>query len=279
VNSFLKRLAVDVPLLSIDHLAFIACQAMDPGDVQLAEHPMMKKLREQCVSKPEMSGDVAIVPVEGALAYRPDPFEMALFGVEDSRTVTQNIHDAASNPSVKGVLLRMDTPGGMMLGGPEIADAVAMCRQQKPVVAHIGGMGASLGYMVASQANEVIANKSAIVGSIGVIASVADYSALLAKIGIKLEHFTNKDAKFKAIGAMGTALSDEQRDHLQQRVESAYGVFKDAVLSARPQVKTEAMQGQTFRGSEAKDMGLVDRIGPENFALAVLRSAITGRSQ
>jgi signal peptide peptidase SppA len=271
MNSFLKRLAVDVPLLSVEHLAFMACQMMTADDVQLAEHPMMKRLREQCASKPEMNGDIAVIPVEGALAHRPDPFEMALFGVDDSRTVTRNIQDAASDASVKGVLLRMDTPGGMMLGGPEIADAVALCRQQKPVVAHIGGMGASLGYMIASQANEVIANKSAIVGSIGVIASVADYSALLARIGIKLEHFTNKDAKFKAIGAAGTSLTDEQREHLRQRIESAYGVFKDAVLSARPQVKPEAMQGQTFRGSEAKSYGLIDRVGDENFALGILR--------
>lgn len=277
MNTFLKRLAVDVPLLSVEHLAFMACHVISADDVQMAEHPMMKKLREQCASKPEINGEVAIIPVEGALAYRPDPFEMALFGVEDSRTVTQNIQDAAGNPAVKGVLLRMDTPGGMMLGGPEIADAVATCRQQKPVVAHIGGMGASLGYMIASQANEVVANKSAIVGSIGVIASVADYSALLAKIGIKLEHFTNKDAKFKAIGAAGTSLTDEQRGHLQQRVESAYGVFKDAVLSARPEVKREAMQGQTFRGNEAKDMGLVDRLGDEDFALGVLRREIVSR--
>jgi protease IV len=127
---------------------------------------------------------------------------------------------------------------------------------------------------LASQAHEIVANRSAIVGSIGVIASVTDYSRLLENLGIKFEYFTNKDARFNGAGAMGTSLNDEQRAQLQSQVESTYGVFKTAVLSARPQVKPEAMRGQTFRGSEAKSLGLVDRVGDENFAMGALRARI-----
>ena len=270
-NFFIKRLAVDVPLMNANHLAFMLTRQLGADDVQLAEHAGLKKFREALRPQVERSKNMAIVPIQGALAYNPDPFELLYDGVEDSRMVLQMLQEVGDDDSVQGVLLRMDTPGGMMLGGPEMADAVASIKARKPVVAHIGGLGASLGYMIASQATEIVANKSAIVGSIGVIASVTDYKAMLDKIGIKFEYFTNAEAKFKGAGAMGTSLTDEQRTQIQSSVDSAFQLFKSTVLCCRPQVPESAMQGQTFRGSEALKFGLVDRIGSENFAANVLR--------
>ena len=276
MKTFLRRLHSDIPLLTVQQLDFLLAANPAIYDVSAAEHPVFQRIRADLAPKVELKNGIAIVPVQGTLAYNPDPWEMLYDGVEDSRNVTAMIHEAATNPDVSGILLRMDTPGGMMLGGPEIADAVSAARRTKPVVAHAGGQCCSLGYMIASQANEIVANRSAIVGSIGVISSVTDYSKLLENMGIKLEYFTNAEAKFKGAGAMGTSLTDEQRANLRAQVESAYAVFKNAVLSLRPQVKPEAMQGQTFRGSEAKALGLVDRIGDENFACGVLRAQIRG---
>ena len=273
MNNFAKRLASDIPLMTAAHLAFITA----PGKrdtIQAAEHPMFSKFRESMRPKAEMRGNLAIVPVQGALAYNPDVDEMFYDGVEDSRNVLSMVKSAAADSSVEGILLRMDTPGGMLLGGPEIADAVRSAAKSKPVVAHIGGLGASLGYMIASQAREVIANPSAIVGSIGVIASVTDWTGFLSNLGIKFEYFTNKEAKYKAAGAIGTSLTDDQRANIQGDIEKAFSLFKSTVLSKRPQVKPEAMQGQTFRGSEAKAMGLIDRVGDEDFAMSVLRASI-----
>ncbi len=272
MNPFLKRLATDIPLMSADHFMWMMGATLD--DVELAEHPVFKKMREQLKPKAEMRGQIAILPIQGTLAYNPHPMEMVCDDIEDSREVLSMLRSANMNPDVKGVLLRMDTPGGMLLGGPEMADEVADMKRTKPVVAHIGGMGASLGYLIASQASEVYANKSAIVGSIGVIAKIPDYSALLAKIGVKFDVFTNAEAKFKAAGTLGTSLSNEQRQHFQDSVQSVFETFKSSVLSARPGVNAEAMQGQTFRGSESKSMGLIDGVGSEEYALAVLQSKI-----
>jgi len=272
MKTFLRRLYSDIPMLTVQHLDFLLSNIHNAQDVQAAESPFIKQMRGVLAPKVEIRGDIAIVPVQGALAYAPDVYEMYFDGVEDSRNVLGMIHEAAGNPDVKGILLRMDTPGGMMLGGPEIADAVAAA--QKPVVAHAGGLCCSLGYMIASQADEIVANRSAIVGSIGVIASVADYTKRLEGLGIKMEYFTNAAAKFKAAGAIGTSLTDDQRTQIQSQVEGAFNVFKDAVTSARPFVRPEAMQGQTYRGYEGKTVGLVDRIGDENFALSVLHSLL-----
>lgn len=272
ISTFINRLAVDVPLLNANTLVFMLTRQHGADDIRMAEHPAFTKFKADMKPKMETSKGVAIVPIQGALAYNPDPHEMFYDGVEDSRNVTKMLNDADEDDNIEGVLLRMDTPGGMLLGGPEMADAVARIKAHKPVVAHIGGMGASLGYMIASQATEVIANRSAIIGSIGVIASVTDYTALLDKVGIKFEYFTNKEAKFKGAGAIGTKLTDDQRTQIQSSIDSAFQMFKGMVLACRPGVPEGAMQGQTFRGSEAKAQGLVDMIGDESFAMGILRS-------
>ncbi len=276
MNPFLKRLATDIPLLEIATLNCFLNSSPSTGDLQLAEHPALKRLKDTLAPKAEMRDDVAIVPVQGPLAHNPDAEEMLFYRVENSRNILKMISDASNDPAVKGILLRMDTPGGMLMGGPEVADAVTNARRTKPVVAHISGMGASLGYMIASQANQVIANRSSIVGSIGVIASVTDYSDLLAKMGIKFEYFTNQEGKFKAAGALGKPLTDDQRENIQQSVDSAFKMFKSQVLAIRPQVKGEAMQGQTFRGDEAKQKGLIDQVGDENFAFSLLKKLMPG---
>ena len=125
MNTFSRRLAEDMPLLMAERLCWMADATFTDREVHAAEHPYFKRLKEVCKPQMEMFGDVAVVPVEGPLAYNPDAYEMAMLGVEDSRNVLSMIKTAGANPDVKGVLLRMDTPGGMMLGGPEIADGVA----------------------------------------------------------------------------------------------------------------------------------------------------------
>ncbi|MDB6024017.1 MAG: signal peptide peptidase [Verrucomicrobiales bacterium] len=270
---FGKRLSIDIPLLTSSAVSYMASAEVSAIDVQAAEHPYFQTLRKQCEPKMEVRGDMAFIPVQGALAYNPDPWEMLYGGMEDSRAVLKMFQDAYGNSEVKGVLVKMDTPGGMMIGGPEISDMVKACREAgKPVVTHIGGLGASLGYMIAAPSTRIVSNRSAISGSIGVIASLADYSGYLEKLGIKFEVFTNKEAIYKGAGALGTTLSDPQREQIQASIESAFAMFKSTVLQSRPGVKPEAMQGQTFRGEEAKKVGLVDAIGDENYAVQLLRS-------
>jgi signal peptide peptidase SppA len=190
------------------------------ADTQLAEHPYLKEERE--VLKPEMTVDkdgIAHVPVHGVLAYAPTVVEMKFFGVEDSRNILSMVNKAKEDSGVKGVLLHVHSPGGMKTGGFEVADAVAATNKIKPVVAHIGGIGASMAYGIASQAGEVIANRTAQVGSIGGFAVVVDRSRLVKNMGLEVEVFKNKEAKYKAIGTIGTSLSDDQKQHLKDTIQ------------------------------------------------------------
>lgn len=274
INPFLMRQCEDVPLMTFERFELMSGRDVEK-DVFAAEHPVWSQIRDSLKPKVQLFGDVAVVPVQGPLAYNPSVPEMLWYGMEDSRSVLSALDAVDSNPEVRGVLVRMDTPGGMMLGGPEIGDAIAaMVQRGKPVVTHIGGLGASLGYMIASQSTEIVASRSAMVGSIGVISSVTDWTKYLADKGIKIEVFTNKEATFKAAGAVGTSLTEAQRGHIQGRVDSAFAMFRDMVTSKRPQVKAETMQGQVLRGEEARSAGLVDAVGTERTALVALRKHI-----
>ncbi|HZV35565.1 MAG TPA: S49 family peptidase [Verrucomicrobiae bacterium] len=243
-------------------------------DTQMAEHPAVKALREKLKPQMTVNDGIAQIPIEGALAYRPDAAEMLYYDVEDSRNVLDMIHTAANDKDIKGMQLNIDSPGGFTIGGFEIADEVAAARGKKPVVAHIGGMGASLAFLIASQANEVVANRASLVGSIGAYNVHIDRSRMIENAGIKVQVFKNKEAKYKAAGLYGMALNDEQQQFLTAQSQQHFDDFKSMVKSARPNVPDEAMQGQVFTGKAAKAVGLVDMVGSASYATGILKAKL-----
>jgi capsid assembly protease len=293
MTPILFRLLSDVPMIHPDAVAAwlvpakereIAAESFGralaariPIIEQAAEHPGSKRMRDMMAVVETVSEDgIATVPISGPLAFAPDPWEMAFDGVEDIRSVSACIGRVKADPKVKGVLLNISSPGGMMMGGLDLADEVGMIG--KPVVAYTGGMMASLAYLIASQADEIVASSSAAVGSLGAILSVMDVTKLLADRGIKVEVFRNKEAKYKGIGTPGTSMNDAQREHLQARADAGFAAFRDMVLAKRKDVPDSAMQGQMFWGKEAKAAGLVDRVGSIDLATSVLRQRIRNRA-
>ena len=279
----LRRLCTDTPFLLEGALAAMLRQStlLGPpyGGPQAAEHPLLKAMRERLRPQIERAGDLAIVPVAGALARRPDPVEMAFGDFEDTDSIRSLVEQAAADSDVSGILLDVDSPGGFYTGGPELADAVRSAGKRKPVVAWTGGMMASLAYWVGSQATQVVASRSATVGSIGVFIALYDVTKLFDAFGVRVELFKNKEGSLKAAGLPGTSLSDAQREHFQERAQAAFEEFRKTVQSARAGVPAEAMRGQTFSGVEAKGVGLVDRIGDRAFALSALRALVRERSR
>lgn len=272
----LRRLFTDTPFLLEGVLAAMLREGSP--DPFAAEHPILKAMREKLRPQIERAGDLAIVPVSGALARRPDPFEMAWGDFEDTDAIRGLVDQAASDADVSGILLDVDSPGGFYTGGPELADAIRSAGRRKPLVAWTGGQMASLAYWVGSQAHQVVASRSAAVGSIGVFIALYDVSKLFDAFGVKVELFKNREGALKAAGLPGTSLSDAQREHFQERAQAAFEEFRKTVLAARPDVPASAMRGQTFTGAEAKGVGLVDRVGDRAFALSVLRSLSRERS-
>lgn len=278
----INRILNEAPLLSAGAFgSMLVCVdriARDIRELSAAEHPQIAKMRGELKPVATIKDGICMIPIDGPLARKPDVYEMLMLGMEDTQNVFDMIDAAARNPDVKGILLNIDSPGGFITGGPEVADLVTQTNRKKPVVAWTGGTMASLAYWIGSASAQIIASRSAQVGSIGVYGAHVDMTKALEADGVTVEVFKNTEADFKAIGLYGTALNDTQRAHLQEQVQTAFADFRKAVKASRPQVQDSAMRGQVLSGSEAKSVGLIDRVGDLNLALSVLKSEIRARS-
>ena len=163
------------------------------------------------------------------------------------------IRAADADERVRRIVLLVDSPGGEVAGTAELARVVREC--QKPTVAYIEDMGCSAAYWVASQAGEVVCGPTALVGSIGVITVVADWSAWMAEEGLTLVEF--KTGEHKRVAPVG--LSDAQAVGYQELVDSLFAVFRAEVTAAR-RVDAGVFDARVVVGDEAVALGLVDRV-------------------
>ncbi len=199
---------------------------------------------------------IATIPVFGVLTKRPGYWTGA--GYDQSRVA---IDAAVADPEVKKILLHIDSPGGCCLGLSDLGDAVRRAGELKQVVAYVDGMGASAAYYIASQADKIYTNRTDMVGSIGTILVMYDFSEMLANEGIKPVIIDT--GKFKHVGVVGSEITDEHKEELQKVVDFYFQDFVSAVMRGRNMSKsavTQVADGRMFPAPEAKELGLVDGI-------------------
>jgi signal peptide peptidase SppA len=212
---------------------------------------------------------IGVVAIEGPILRKPDLFARIFFGATSSEEIGDAIREAAGREDIKAVFLNIDSPGGTVAGTPELANAVAALDKKKPVYAFSSGLMCSAAYWVASQARAIYATPSAQVGSIGVVQAVIDNSAALDKAGIKVEVFSV--GKYKAMGAPGTPLTDDQRELISSNLAEIAGEFHAAVLAKGRAIPAEAMEGQTFSGKQAQRHNLAGMVTGRADAMHRLR--------
>lgn len=215
-------------------------------------------------------GNIGVIMMHGVVMKYAGLFEK-MSGALDVDDISDALDAALSDDSVEGIMLHINSPGGTVVGVPETAAKIAQVTDTKPVVAYTDDLMASAAYWLASGATEIVATKSAEVGSIGVYMSFLDSSRQFEMEGLKTELL--KVGKFKAAGIKGTSLSDEQRALLQARVDEEYDWFVEAVMNTRD-VPLEAMEGQIFYGVGALDSGLIDKVGDFGDAMTELQELI-----
>lgn len=200
---------------------------------------------------------LAIIPVKGPLGCGLDKFEKGA-GCTDYADITADIRAANEDPRVENILLYMDTPGGMMGGLPECADAIA--NSEKPVYCYVppGGTVASAGMWLAACCAGRFLSPSAQAGSIGVYCAFTDMSGLAEQRGIKVKVFSS--GTYKGMGVPGTSLTMEQEAYLQNQVLELAQEFYDHIRDNLGDVPDAAMQGQMFRAAEAVNVGFADEI-------------------
>src|SRR3989475_13322155 len=142
--------------------------------------------------------------------------------ITDSRETIEELRRFADNPSIKAIVLRIDSPGGGVVPSQEIHDAVQRVRNKsnKAVIASMGTVAASGGYYIAVAADRIMANSGTLTGSIGVIMEMANVEGLLKKIGV--EGVVIKSGRLKDVGSPLRKMSDEEHELLQSVMDDVH---------------------------------------------------------
>jgi protease-4 len=167
------------------------------------------------------------------------------------------------NPLVKAVVIRINSPGGVVAPTQELHAAITRLREAgKPVVASLGSVAASGGYYVAVAADKIYANPGTLTGSIGVIMRLANLDGLLKKVGV--DFVVVKAGQLKDIGNFARAMTPEERRVLQVMLEDVHAQFIDAVAAGRKLDRTQVLafaDGRVVSGAQAKSMNMIDTLG------------------
>jgi protease-4 len=199
---------------------------------------------------------VGVVPIEGVIA--------------ESKEIVEQLNAFRQDEGIKAVVLRIDSPGGGVASSQEIYGAVLELKKKKKVVASMGSLAASGGYLIACGADKIVANPGTITGSISAIMQFANVEELFKKIGVKGSVI--KSGKYKDMGSPLREMTDEEKILIQGLVDDIYDQFLDVVVQSRHIPKEELKRiadGRVFSGRQAKNLKLVDELGDLNAAVSL----------
>ena len=199
---------------------------------------------------------VALVEIEGIIT--------------DADLVIRELREHGENSSVRAVVLRINSPGGVVAPTQEMFTAVQRLRKQgKPVVASFGAVAASGGYYVATAADKIYASPGTLTGSIGVVMQMANLEGLLKKVGV--DYVVVKAGRYKDVGNFARHMTPEERRILQALLDDVYGQFVDAVAQGRGLDRDTVLgfaDGRIYSGRQAHDLKMVDELGGLDDAIA-----------
>lgn len=206
---------------------------------------------------------IAVIDVSGVLRNNRG---MRLLG-EGEHPVSllrEQLDKARKDPAVKAVILRINSPGGSVTASDLMHDEILRFRTSgKPVSAVFMDVAASGGYYIACACDEIVAHRTSVTGSIGVIMQLFDLSGTLHLIGVKPEAITSGPSK--DAGSPFRALKPEERQQFQAIVDSLYERFVEVVVEGRPKLDEQQVRkladGRIYHATQAAELGLVDRIG------------------
>lgn len=194
--------------------------------------------------------------------------------IYNNEELLKRLKDVAESDMVKGVILDISSPGGTTTGGEVIYDAVRKIADKKPVVTQVGTLAASAGYMIAIASDHIIAHKTSLIGSIGVLFQYPDISGLLDKVGVKFE--TIKSSPLKAEPNFFSPASDEAKAMIDNTVKDTYAWFVGLVKERRPMIAADKLpaliNGSVYTGRQAVQNQLIDDVGDQETSIAWLAS-------
>lgn len=189
----------------------------------------------------------------------------------DSEEICRQLDKAEKDPTVKAVIISLNTPGGEVTASDDIHGRILKLKRAKPVVALMNSIAASGGYYVAVACDRIVASRLTLTGSIGVIISTYNYKGLLDKVGVASEVYKSGEMKDMLNGAK--VRSPKEAAVIQELVDDSYSEFVRLVSAGR-KIPVERIRntiigdGRVLHGSNALRLGLVDQLGRMDTAVA-----------
>jgi protease-4 len=246
------------------------------GSFKVSAIPEDQTLQEKVVySDPGWVSDrVAVIDISGILmnAYEP---KLLGEGEHVVSLAVEKINMAAKDKRVKAVVLRINSPGGSVTASDILYEEIKAFKKKtgKPVIAYFQDVAASGAYYLACAADEIIAERTSITGSIGVIMQMVDFTGTMTKLGIGSDAITS--GPYKDAGSPFRKMRPEERELFQKLVDSMYQQFVDVVAAGRPKLTREQAltlaDGRVYSAQQALDAGLIDRIATLEEAINIAK--------
>jgi protease IV len=274
----------------IDDGPFVGKSALDAGlvDALLFEDQMyaqlkdaaklesIKKIGEKEYAKVEVPGvdgktKIAFIVGQGEITRGGTNETEGNDGITASGMV-KVMRQVENDASIKGVILRIDSPGGDGIASDDILHAAKELSTEKPTVISMGDLAASGGYFIAMTGDPVVAYPNTLTGSIGVFFGKANLKGLFDKVG--LATYMLKRGRFADIDSTTAPLNDEQRAKLRREIDTFYKGFVERVSAGRKKpydIVEPLAQGRVWLGTQAKQNGLVDELGGLDRAIEMVR--------
>lgn len=216
-----------------------------------------------------MGDKIALIPIKGPISGESQLI-LSLGAQTSPRLIREHLEESERDDDVKGLIVEIDSPGGTPYPSRELAKAVK--NLEKPTVAWIRENGLSGAYWIASSCDKIVADELSNVGGIGVAAVRPDFSELLEKLGIKLD--SSATGEHKELGLPFGKAGKEDKELIEKRLEAVSEIFTEEVAENRGLEEKEIKkisEGAPYLGKEAKEMGLIDRLGSREEAIQVCK--------
>jgi protease-4 len=215
-------------------------------------------------AKKPSKDSIAIVYVDGAIMPgQPTPSPFGSSGIAYSTPIRKALDEAAKDDTVKGVVLRVDSPGGSAVASEIILNATKRVKSEKPFVVSMGDVAGSGGYYVACGADTIFVDSATITASIGVVSGKFATTDMWNKIGITWKAY-KRGANAGLLGS-DDVFSDSERARMRELMTDIYEAFKAHVVAIRgDRLKKDIDDlagGRVFTGTQALELGLVDKLG------------------
>jgi len=182
--------------------------------------------------------------------------------IDNSKDVVEQLYKQVANDRVRGIVLRVNSPGGAVAPSQDIYSAVKELKERKPIVASFDSVAASGGLYVALGASKIFAQPSTMTGSIGVIIQIPNVKSIAEWAGFSM--VTVKSGRLKDVGNIFREMTEEERHFLQETIDEVHEDFIRAIMEGRNMPREDVLQfadGRVLLGSHARRLGLIDEFG------------------